>query len=187
MTITHPTDGPLVGLPSGMGMLEFRLLPETKTSRSVTADVIVAYTTVSGYSIGSWATRAHLACSRGGPPVAPHTRIFMTSHGMPWTSTYFRQSHLYPALTICQQKGDPYLRSATPLPTLFWSLHSYRRGARSHVSRRRQAGLVTTRKATPMEVYEHARWQRRRTSEPIDIMYQHWDVYDRIQLTLLCM
>ena len=187
ITVTAPTDGPLIGLPAGIGVLACRLMPETKTSRSITADVIIAYRTISGYSIGVWATRARQACARAGPPVAPHTCIFMTSQGMPWTSRYFRHTHLYPSLTICQQQGDPYLRSILSISESFWSLHCYRRGARSHVSRRRQAGLAYTRKATPMEVYEHARWQRRRDGEPIDIMYQQWDVYDRIQLTLFCM
>jgi hypothetical protein len=38
-----------------------------------------------------------------------------------------------------------------------------------------------------MEVYEHGRWRRRRSGELIDIVYNQWPHYDRIQLTLCCM
>ena len=185
IAITSPPDSPTVGLPPGIGVVSLRLLPETKTSRTATADIILAYTTSSGYSIGRWVMRARDMC--GQHLWNTPTLVFTSPQGVQWTSLYFRQTYLYPSLLSGQQNGDPYLRPLTSIPAAFWSLHCYRRGARSHVSRRRQVGTIWTRKATPMEVYEHARWQRRRQGEPIDLAYQQWDLYDRIQLTLFCM
>jgi hypothetical protein len=43
------------------------------------------------------------------------------------------------------------------------------------------------RKASQDQVYEHARWRRRRSSEAIDKQYDDWTEADRIALTLLSM
>jgi hypothetical protein len=57
VTRTKPVDGPTQGLPPGIGCLEERLAPATKTSRTRTADMVVAYTTGSGLSPGVWYDR----------------------------------------------------------------------------------------------------------------------------------
>jgi hypothetical protein len=46
---TEPADGPLDDLPVGCGVLHYRLLPETKSSRTKRADLAIAYATLSGY------------------------------------------------------------------------------------------------------------------------------------------
>jgi hypothetical protein len=40
------------------------------------------------------------------------------------------------------------------------------------------------RRATEAEIYEHARWRRRRQSEAIDVIYREWGLRDRVKLTL---
>jgi hypothetical protein len=99
---------------------------------------------------------------------------------------------LYPALRAQQQDGDPYLRPFTggpgnSLEDKFWSLHCYRRGARTHVSRGGIYGHNRLKKATNDQVYEHARWRRKRSGESIDKIYLDWIIRDRIKLTLYCM
>ena len=118
--------------------------------------------------------------------------IFTTAYAGHWTSLFFRQNYLYPALEQQQANGDAYLRPflgpapSNRLPAKFWSLHCYRQGARSHVSRGGIYGALHFRKATPDQVYEHARWRRKRSSESIDKQYQAWTLHDRIAITLTC-
>jgi hypothetical protein len=69
----------------------------------------------------------------------------------------------------------------------FWSLHCFRRGARSQVSRGGNFGRHRFRKALKSQVYEHGRWRRRRSSEAIDVIYDQWTVLQSIQITLYCM
>ena len=68
----------------------------------------------------------------------------------------------------------------------FWSLHCFRRGARSQVSRGGNFGRHRFRKALKSQVYEHGRWRRRRSSEEIDVIYIAWTVLQCIQITLCC-
>jgi hypothetical protein len=46
--VTGPADGPRIGLAPGIGAIELRLLPETKSSRTKVADVIISYLCASG-------------------------------------------------------------------------------------------------------------------------------------------
>jgi hypothetical protein len=184
VVIVHPLEGPTVGLPAGVGMVGLRLTPETKSSRAKTSDVVLAYSTVSGLCVGKWATRA----AKTRPSTATDSSlIFSHLSGARWTSLSYRRTILYPFLTNCKSQGDPYLQPVSSIPDSFWSLHSYRRGSRSHVSRRRKVGNLWTRRASTTEVYEHARWRRKRSGEKVDVIYQEWDYEDRVQLTLFCM
>ena len=54
ITITRPQDGPRIGLPRGVGAIELRLLPETKSSRTKVADVVISYLCGSGLAPGLW-------------------------------------------------------------------------------------------------------------------------------------
>ena len=187
VTVVPPHDGPRVDLPLGIGMVGVRLLPETKSQRTRTVDVILAYETVSGYTLGRWIERL-ITVSHLGPHWSTRLNpVFLTARGSAWSSHFYRQTFLYPSLLRQQAQGDPALRNLGSIPHAFWSLHSFRNGARSQVSRRRLTGSIYTRRATTMEVYEHGRWRRRRTGEAIDLVYNQWPYYDRIQLTLCCM
>ena len=187
LELVPPKRGPLYDLPTGIGMIILRLLPETKSQRTAAADVILAYETISGYQPGLWVQRLKAAMPQGHHGPASLSPVFLTARGGPWTSSYYRTAFLYPSLGRQQANGDPALRITRPIQQVFWSLHSFRNGARSQVSRRRLTGATYTRKATTMEVYEHGRWRRRRSGELIDIVYNQWPHYDRIQLTLCCM
>lgn len=181
--IVLPTEGPRLDLPLGIGAVILRLAPETKSSRNREGDVVVAYTTTSGLSLGKWLLRATalLGLDRERLPPRP---LFTTMTGRLWSSLYFREAHLYPHLRRLQDAGDAYLSNVDSILTAYWSLHSYRRGARTHVSNPPSGPY---RRATTVETYEHARWrQRRGNTEDIDKVYQEWSIFNRIQLTLWC-
>jgi hypothetical protein len=68
-----------------------------------------------------------------------------------------------------------------------WSLHCYRRGARSHVSRCGVYEQHRFRKASTTQVYEHTRWRRCRSGKVMDVIYHNWTIRDKIKLTLYSM
>lgn len=191
--VTIPNDGPQLGLPTGVGAVRLRLRPETKSQRSVRADMVLAYKSGAGIPLGVWILRAYSTYpgSRAGLRHS-HLPIFMHPDQTPWTSLYFRERYLYPALHRQRAGGDPWLvpfglGGVVALEEAFWSLSSYRNGARSWVSRSRLYGTKRQRKATPEEVYEHGRWRRQRNSEAIDKIYQQWTYEDQIAITAYCM
>jgi hypothetical protein len=182
--ITHPKDGPCRGLPSGVGVIELRLLPETKSNRTRVADVVISYLCASGLAPGLWFDRLR----RLWPHRSPSDPVLRGSDGQPWTSRSFRQSFLYPWLYAMRQEGDPFLQafSRTPgnrIEDKYYSCGSYRRGGRTS-STRRGGG---TRRASEDEVYEHGRWRQRRTKENMPTLYTEFTLMDRLNLTLLCM
>ena len=180
VSVLHPSRAAERDLPANVGLLSLLLLPETKSSRTARADVIIAFTSASGLRAGRWfssASSSKPATSR------PQSLIFSHSDGSPWTSLYFRQRFLYPCLQQ-EQASDPYLQFPSPetIETRFWSLHCYRRGARTHVSRA-SPGL---RRATTEQIYEHARWRYSRSSQPVDALYRDWTPFDRVKITHMC-
>ena len=184
VVVIPPSHGPRHDLPRGCGAIMVTLAPETKSNRVSAADVAIACRTYTGFGLGPLVLR--LAALDNRQPV-DHRPIFRTLDGQRWTSRYFRDEFLYPLL-LAQQPTDPYLRpfsSEALLRAKFWSLHCYRRGARSHVSRRHRT--LGTRAGSPDEVYEHARWRRSRSGEPVDVIYRQWTLRDRLRLTQFCM
>ena len=184
ITLVYPIHSGRHDLPPGSGAILVTLAPETKSHRATAADLVIAFTTFTGFRLGQWLI--HLRALDGCQPV-DHRLLFRTPTGQPWTSAFYRTEFLYPAL-VAQAATDPYLRPFNTLPLLrqkFWSLHCYRRGARTHVSRRHRA--LGTRAATTDEVYEHARWRRSRSGEVVDVLYRQWTLRDRLRLTQFCM
>ena len=189
-TVTEPADWAAHDLPTGVGSIGVRLLPETKSMRSRTADVVLAYTTRSGLSIGIWWHRAR-RCSG---LTVPHAstfggRLFVHDNGTHWTSRYFRHTYLYPSLEIQRAAGDAFLQKfddsiGNTLADKFWSMHSYRRLAETEVEKMHDP---PRRPATKEEIYEHGRWELKRSSEAINIQYREWTLADRVKITLHCM
>jgi hypothetical protein len=189
VTQVAPLDGPLVGLPLGVGVVSLRLLPETKTNPSRIADVIIAHTCWSGLSLGVWLERLlhH-------PPT--HGDLLFSTHKQPiWTSLYFRRYHVWPHLEILRLMGDPSMAIFGPKGGLspegqgvtekIYSMHSWRRGADTFAQQfhpRQQS-----RKALMDEIYEHGRWKRGGRSEEMHIHYREWDMVQRLCITQLCM
>jgi hypothetical protein len=193
--VTEPEDAGRHDLPVGVGVIGCRLRPETKSSRSVTADVVMAYRTISGFKLGLWFHRARRACNLDGNWQDCSRLVFTHATGGRWTSKYFREEFLYPSLYRQQAAGDPYLApfngevgSGNSIPEKFWSMHCLRRGARTS-STLRTRGITCTqfRPATLEQVYEHARWRLNRGGEKIDKQYQEWPMIERIQITLYSM
>ena len=183
-----PDDGGSFDLPPGLGMVAFRLLPETKSNRTAAANVVASHTSRSGLSLGKWYARLAQWMPPSHSPFSQQL-IFQHENGLPWCSMYFRQEFLYPFL-LQSLPHDPYLQQYDSLHLSvcerFWSLHSYRRGARSHVSRGGVHAGIKFRKASPTEVYEHGRWRLKQGSQPIDLVYNDWPYEARLFITHRC-
>jgi hypothetical protein len=193
LTAVLPGDGASQDLPPEVGAILVQLLLQTKTCRSSQADIAIAFCTGSGLNLGKWLLRIRQSTPQAGMAQedwATDSRfVFNHDDGRPWDSAYFRHNYLIPLLHAQRLNGDPYLREydgspGKSLAEVFYSMHSYRRGARSHVSQRRP---LCVRKATPEEVNEHGRWRRQRQSEPMAEQYRQWGLADRLAVTLLCM
>jgi hypothetical protein len=187
--VVDPCDAATVDLPENVGQVCLSLRAETKSARDHTADVVMAFQTLSGYCLGRWFHRLRRACGLGRDWRSNPFLIFIHGDGSPWTSLYFRRTYLYPALETQRLAGDPYLAAfnggpGNSIPSKFWSLHCYRRAARTQVSLSSEG---RHRKASTAQVYEHARWRRQRSGEKVDVMYRGWPFRERIKLTLVSM
>ena len=184
LRLTRPADGPRIGLPLGVGAVELRLLPETKSNRTKVADVVISYICASGLAPGLWVERL----KETWPKAEPRDYIIRGKAGIKWTSTYFRRAHLYEWLRHMRSEGDPFLQAFTNEPgnrieDKYYSFGTYRRGGHS-TSTKQNSG---TKPATPDEVYEHGRWMQRISKENMPTCYNEFELSDRINLTLLCM
>ena len=184
--LIRPCPEPKYGLPPGSGALLLRLLEATKTNQTRTADHIIAYTTASGISPGTY---LETALALRPAHCQPFDFIFLTEKGRRWNSHHFRSVYVYPGLRRQWVNHDKLLRTYAPhssddLPKKFYSLNSYRRGGRTHVSKVRPGCL---RKATPLEITDHGRWRKRySTSSDMPTHYQETTLEDRLYITLLC-
>jgi hypothetical protein len=187
LLITHPVQGPTLGLPAGVGAVQIRLAAETKSNPTRTADVIAAFTCGSGLSLGKWLSR-----------LLPHTNgdlLFSTRNRRRWNSSYFRHEYAFPLLEAMRAQGEPTLQvfsdiEGSRICDKVFSMHSWRRGGRSKVTRASRDGDCTPpgwRKATTDEINEHGRWRTRYHSETMAVHYNDWEVIDRTMITLLCM
>lgn len=182
--ITRPALGPSVGLALGVGAIELRLLPETKSNRTKIADVVISYVTASGLVPGLWLERLRSLWL----PTLGDSPLIRGSSGAPWTSLYFRTHHVYVWLLQLRAEGDPFLQAFTDSPgnriaDKYYSMGSYRRGGRSSCTKR----INGTLKATDIEVYEHGRWAHKLSKESMPARYNEFGLEDRVQITLLCM
>jgi hypothetical protein len=50
--VVFPTDGPSRNLPPGIGAVEYRLKPASKEDQTVAANIVIAFATLSGLSLG---------------------------------------------------------------------------------------------------------------------------------------
>jgi hypothetical protein len=184
ITITRLAHGPRLGLPLGVGAIELRLLPETKTNRTKVADVVIAYICASGLTPGLWLDRLRQVWD----PTHPHEFLIQGKNGHPWSSQYFRCQHLYVWLRQMRSEGDPFLQAFTDvsgnrIEDKYYSFGTYCRGGRSSCTKRNNG----TQQATPDEVYEHGRWTRRISKENMPTRYNEFTLEDWLNITLLCM
>ena len=180
-----PREGPAFDLPNGVGALLLRMLKD-KSNREYSFDIVMAYRCLTGFSAGKWLARAE---GLGlWDPTSPDL-LFRHPSGKAWTSHYYRHHFLYPGLRHLQKEGDVFLakydgsRPDLTLEYAFWSLHCYRRGARTHCQRANPDRRH--KKASKVQVYEHARWRGKVGGEDIDVVYREWTLYDKLRITLL--
>ena len=146
----------------------------------------MALKTITGLDLFKWFHRVDELHPTPAPPGHP---LFQVPGERAMDSLHYRTRFLYPALEFLRATGDPLLKAFGPdrgssLPERFYSLHSYRRGARTHC----QCSCRTPghKKAAPTQVYEHARWRLKRSNQPIDQQYREWTLYERLRITLFC-
>jgi hypothetical protein len=190
LTLTPPAEAASQGLPPGIGAVAFDLLPETKTDPCRTADVVIAWETLSGFRLGRWLTRL-LAFA----PQVPGM-LFSTAHHPIWTSRIFREHYAWPLLELQRSEGEPTLRCFSDvvgnrIRDKLYSMHSWRRAGDSRAGRfprHNEPNPPGTRRATPEEIYEHGRWElkRRKAAESMPSHYRQWLIADRVALTLFC-
>ena len=95
MFSVEPRLGPTVGLPENQGMVLLKLLAQTKSQQAMTADVVLAHSTASSFSLGKWLERLRLEVQDEG--VLSTDYILAHDHdGRPWTSHCYRQPHCAP-------------------------------------------------------------------------------------------
>jgi hypothetical protein len=189
MEVTNPSDGAARNLPPGIGAVEHTLLLETKSDPTLVADVVIAYTTLSGLSLGWW-----LEQLRSFAPADPEL-LFSTQNTPVWTSRHFREHFALPILETHRRKREPTLvmfsdvRGNRMIDKIY-SIHSWRRAGRSKVSRaprHDEPRPKGARKASAEEVYEHGRWEKKQDNESMPRRYNQWDLSDRICVTYFCM
>ena len=187
--VVRPSDGPKHQLPQGVGCLLERLKPDTKKSRTKTADMVISYTTGSGLSPGLWYDRILYHDNVDLSNVANDTRfVCRHSNGTRWDSRHLRSTYLWPHLIQQRLEGEPTLQRFDGSPgqsiaERFYSSNSWRRGGETHVSKKRPG---CKRKATTREVEEHGRWRQPRSSLPMPVAYRQWSTNDRVAITLCC-
>ena len=143
---------------------------------------IIAASTTAGLEPLWW---YRMICSSD-PSYSASDFIFCDEVNTKWTSASFRTTYLYPCLSQLKAAGDPYLIGLDSLSAAFWSLHCYRRSARTHVDQATFRGIRQRfRRSLDAMIYEHGRWSLRRSSLPIDAVYREWSPRDRILITQL--
>ena len=128
MKVTRPEEGPSLGLPLGIGVIEGRLSAETKSSPNKVAEITIAYECASGLEPGKWLERL-LAF----PDTHGNNMLFSSDEQAVWDSRYFRHNYLWPLLEVQRLMGEPTLKAFNTtegqrIKDKIWSMHSYRRG-----------------------------------------------------------
>ena len=136
--LIQPCANPKHRLPPGTGALLLRLLEAAKGNQTRTAHHIIACHTSSGLKPGfCFETLSRMRA----PDTPPLAHIFVADKGRVWNSCHFRELCLCLGLSCQWLDGDPLLQTHVPhsaedIPEKLCSLHSYRRGARTHVSKK---------------------------------------------------
>jgi hypothetical protein len=187
LTIVDPPLGPTMGLPLNVGVILVKLLAQTKSSQAATADVVLAYTTASGLSLGDWLhlLYALLPTHKTGPD----SFVLSFRDGRAWTSHHYRYMYMYPVLSLMRSLGDAYLSKydETPGRELIKAFHGFntmRRTGRMVASKKRAPTLCA---ATPAETVEHGRWRLSRSSLDMPLAYLEWPIADRICISQFCL
>jgi hypothetical protein len=188
LVVTRPHDGPTKDLPPGVGAVEYSLLAETKSNPTLVADVVVAFTTMSGLSLSKWALRV-----QSFKPKIIGT-LFSTQITAVWTSRHFREKFAIPLLEQMRREGEPTLQAfsnklGNRLQDRIFSMHTWRRAGRStvsHLPRHNEPNPPGRRKVSEWEVYEHGRWALSISSENMPQRYNQWALADCLAITLFC-
>jgi hypothetical protein len=152
--IIRLADGPTIGPPRLLGAILLTLLEQTKSSQHAVTDVVLAYTTYSGLSIGNWFEL--LAADLPLGETESGAFVIQQPNGSAWTSHFYRHKFLYLALYACQASGDAFLKQFNgTISAAFWSFNTQRRTGRSNASKKHPS--FTYRAATAAEVVEHGR------------------------------
>ena len=109
MELVPPVKSAVYNLPPKVGSTLLTLLPSTKSSRIRMVDVVIAWQTASGLSIGYWMSRLFVLLKQLKWD-DPKCYLFRSNTNSPWTSIYFRSNHLHPLLHLQRLEGDTTIR-----------------------------------------------------------------------------
>jgi hypothetical protein len=187
--VTPLKDGAIRNLPPGVGAVEHTLLLSTKSDPTLVADVVIAYTTLLGLSLGWW-----LEQLQSFTPEDPEL-LFSTAQTPIWSSRCFRTHYAVPILEGHRKCGEPTLHMVTDVRrnrmiNKIYLIHSWRQAGRSKVSRvpcHDEPRPKGSRKASPEEVYKHGHWEKKQDNENMLWRYNQWDLSGRICVSYFCM
>ncbi len=187
LTIIDPPLGPTMGLPINVGVILLKLLAQTKSSQTASADVVLAYKTASGLPLGDWFHM--LVALLPARETSPESFVLSFRDGRAWSSHHYRYTYMYPLLSLMRSLGDAYLSKydETPGRELIKAFHGFntmRRTGRTVASKKRATTLCA---ATPAETVEHGRWRLSRSSLDMPLAYLEWPIADRICISQCCL
>jgi hypothetical protein len=133
--VVHPQDSniytPPTPPPSDYEAVFLKFLPSTKFSQTKCSDLVLAYETAGGIHLGS---RVEELFRLMDALRWKYGSVFRHAGGTPWTSGYFRKTHLIPLLEMQSTAGDKILNQKVRLGEVpitlvdrFYSINFYRR------------------------------------------------------------
>jgi hypothetical protein len=128
ISVLLPANSAKHGLLPNLGVLLLRLATITKSLPLHTADVIIAYQTVSGLQPGLW---WQCLCHLHSLDISSLLHfIFAHSNGAPCTLQHFCSTYLLSLLNMQCNTGNPILSQYMPdsdtlIEKTFWGFHSY--------------------------------------------------------------
>lgn len=189
--LIEPRDGARFELDSGDGFVGLRLLPKTKTSRSLQVDVVLSWVTKGRLNPGYWFKKLLELLSQMG--YGTHNLLFFSPQtGKQLTFRSYFDSWLGPfILRLCNQ-GDQFLlrqleedmSGENTVASVFFSFHIWRRSADTHVCTERHGYKNPSRSS----INGHGRWrlentQARSNSESMIDRYNARPTRGRVRFT----
>jgi hypothetical protein len=171
--------------------VEYQLKPETQSDPTVAADVVIAYETLSGLSLGKWVTQLLRFTSYNGTSIFPLPK----SHsGTANISVPILQYQYWKGCVLEASQHCEHSRTRLGIASKT-RLHPFTPGGEEdvhefhgHPVTMNEPKPPGTRMAMEQEIYEHGgRWQVKSGAESMPKCYNQWDLSERITPTLHCM
>ena len=117
--LVHPYNWAVYGLPPKVGSILPKLLPSTKCSYNKQVEIVIAWQTSTGLSLGFWLTRLFKIMDKLKWSSSQSFLFSSTSESSHWSSTYFRTNHTYYFNSSIYKVMLPFAISSQHLPMIF--------------------------------------------------------------------